>query len=474
MPKNILIFSDGTGQVGGLRPDQHLSNIYKLYRATRTGPDSPINPAEQVAYYDAGLGSAEVSGGLLTAVEFVKKFFSSAFGTGLVTNVADCYEAILKHYNPGDRIYLFGFSRGAYTVRCLAGVLNLCGVPTKTANGDQVPRSGKALRAIADEAVHSVYEHGGGRPRDEFEDEREELARRFRVKFGSQDGEENKRGNVPPYFIGVFDTVAALGASGWKQIGMIAMIATLAGAAVGLAAIIPWLVFGHFWAFAAMIGAIALIVSLGILTRNRVKFIRDYPKQGDLSWHISHWRFKHYDRYLDPRVHYARHAMAIDETRLAFERVGWGRIVDAAKMPEDWLIQTWFAGNHSDIGGSYDETESRLSDIALQWMVDQCKDGAIPDGLKIDQSKLNLFGDPSGIQHCEVEAVLDRYPRWTPRWMHRSWGAAPREGVSFAKCHPTVKQRFEMAAVSSCGASRPYRPLSLKDDPDLVAFYSEA
>ncbi len=51
MGKNIVIFSDGTGQAGGVRPDQHLSNIYKLYRACRTGPDSTINPAEQVAFY---------------------------------------------------------------------------------------------------------------------------------------------------------------------------------------------------------------------------------------------------------------------------------------------------------------------------------------------------------------------------------------------------------------------------------------
>ena len=62
MSKNILIFSDGTGQAGGISFDERRSNIYKLYRATRVGPDSTINPAEQVAYYDAGLGSLPPSG----------------------------------------------------------------------------------------------------------------------------------------------------------------------------------------------------------------------------------------------------------------------------------------------------------------------------------------------------------------------------------------------------------------------------
>jgi uncharacterized protein (DUF2235 family) len=64
MPKNILIFSDGTGQAGGLRLDENRSNIYKLYRATRCGPDTAIDPREQLAFYDAGLGSQPPGGAL--------------------------------------------------------------------------------------------------------------------------------------------------------------------------------------------------------------------------------------------------------------------------------------------------------------------------------------------------------------------------------------------------------------------------
>ena len=57
MGKNILIFADGTGLAGGLLPDEMRSNIYKLYRATRCGPDSTIHPSKQLAFYDPGLGS---------------------------------------------------------------------------------------------------------------------------------------------------------------------------------------------------------------------------------------------------------------------------------------------------------------------------------------------------------------------------------------------------------------------------------
>jgi hypothetical protein len=54
MPKNILIFSDGTNQAGGLTPGQNVRNIYKLYRATRCGPDTNIDPREQLTFYGPG------------------------------------------------------------------------------------------------------------------------------------------------------------------------------------------------------------------------------------------------------------------------------------------------------------------------------------------------------------------------------------------------------------------------------------
>jgi len=212
MVKNILIFSDGTGQFGGLKPDQRLSNIYKLYRASRSGVDSHIDPAKQVAFYDAGLGTGEAGASWL---QKISRIFGAAFGTGISDNIADCYEAIIKVYEPGDRVYLFGFSRGAYTARCVANVMNLCGVPSRMPDGSPVPRGGRALRDLAEEAVFEVYEHGSGHTREKYESEREEKARRFRAKYdccgSGQDGEE--QGNVAPYFVGVFDTVASLGAS---------------------------------------------------------------------------------------------------------------------------------------------------------------------------------------------------------------------------------------------------------------------
>ncbi|MDO6414393.1 DUF2235 domain-containing protein [Sphingomonas sp. BIUV-7] len=193
--------------------DQRLSNVYKMYRAARVGPDSAIDPARQIAFYDPGLGTDDDVHGFGRTWRTVGKFLASVAGRGIGTNIADCYEFVLNHWQPGDRIFIVGFSRGAYTARCVGQVISLCGVPTHEAGQPAVPfrRFARSTRKAAERAVHQVYEHGAGFKISEFEDERNEQARRFRKDYGSADG---KIANAYPYFIGVFDTVAALGAKG--------------------------------------------------------------------------------------------------------------------------------------------------------------------------------------------------------------------------------------------------------------------
>ncbi len=475
MPKNILIFSDGTGQSGGVRPDQRLSNVYKLFRATRVGPDNEIDPAQQIAFYDPGLGTTEDAGNLrLKIASSIRKFASSATGAGLGQNVVDCYEAIVKHYEPGDRVFLFGFSRGAYTARCVGGVLALCGVPTRMPDGDPVPRHGSALRAIASEAVHKVYEHGSGRDRTTYRPERLELARRFRAKYSSDmDG----HANVAPYWIGVFDTVAALGASGLRRLLMLAALLAAVGAAgVGAAALLAWLFGWPFWTTALAITGAAALFALLKVARARLRVIRDYPTVGKWRWHWSGWRFKFYDTNLDARVRFARHALAIDETRSDFQRVPWGQPSEGNALvfpgePERFR-QWWFAGNHSDIGGSYPEDESRLSDIALRWMVEEAV--SLPDPILVDEGKLRIYPSATGMQHCEVEGLRDSYPSWMPRKLRRTWKVKPRMEASGAPYHPTVLERIALPAISNCGRSEPYRPLALSKDPTLAHYYGGA
>jgi hypothetical protein len=262
LSKNIVVFSDGTGQDGAVRLDARLSNIYKLFRASRIGAESAIDPAKQIAFYDPGLGTDSDSRGFGRIGKTLYKWAASVAGRGIGTNIADCYEFIINHWQLGDHIFIFGFSRGAYTARCVAQVLSLCGVPTHASNaaGQPFRRFGRDARLVAERAVHQVYEHGAGYPRADFEAERDELARRFRVEFGSDD---QGKTNACPYFIGVFDTVAALGASGWKRIGIIAGLVIAAALGVAAVASLTFVLPGWLlWRLLATAAAVAFLVAI--------------------------------------------------------------------------------------------------------------------------------------------------------------------------------------------------------------------
>ncbi len=451
--KNILIFSDGTGQAGGLLPDERRSNIYKLFRATRIGPDSSIDPAEQLAFYDPGLGSQPLGYGTVQRVwRWVYNTVSQAMGLGLTANIVDCYAAILTLWEPGDRIYLFGFSRGAYTVRCLGAVLGLCGVPTTMKDGSPLRRDPQTTRAIADEAVKRVYQHVSS-PKDEaYLEQRKALAARFREQHGSDTG---GKANAIPYFIGVFDTVAALGSYG--------LMAGLTAAAVAIMAAVAWLLSLLAYTFSFWFGLLVVTaVVLGL-----IGFLKTYVKyavglEGYTFWetlHVTHLKMKFYDNQLNPDVPYAKHALSIDENRADFERVPW---TNAGMDNEGGRFeQVWFAGNHSDVGGSYPENESRLSDIALQWMVEAAQ--AVPDGIRIDGDVLQLYPSSAGPQHDECKS--GRFGRF--------WKKGRRIVPDDAVLHPTVKERFAQPQVLHYDVMKPYRPPNLRHHREVKQYYED-
>src|SRR5260221_543754 len=159
LAKNVIIFSDGTGQVGGIAFDEIRTNVYKMYRACRVGPDTVIDPAKQVAFYDPGLGSS-VDGSRIKIgwARALYNLVSKATGLGMTANIVDCYAALIRLYRPGDRVFLIGFSRGAYTVRSLAGVIALCGIPRHDYGGAPLPMDMAGSRRLASKAVKGVYQ----------------------------------------------------------------------------------------------------------------------------------------------------------------------------------------------------------------------------------------------------------------------------------------------------------------------------
>jgi uncharacterized protein (DUF2235 family) len=448
MAKNILIFSDGTGQRGGVTVEERRSNVYKLYRATRCGPDSCIDPAEQFAFYDAGIGT--VPGGITGFGRFGRWLYNllgQATGLGLTANIVDCYAAIIRVWEPGDRIFLFGFSRGAYTVRCVGGVLGLCGVPTRAADGGPLKRDPASAGRLAKKAVRRVYQHF--RPVKETpspdarpDDLRKALAQRFRAAHGS---DADGKSNAFPHFIGVFDTVASLANRFVLVVLAVVSVALLAAISYGLSYL--------FWTFCLWfltLAGLAVLAALLAYLWTHVKIAFNLP--GYRWWQtlrITPLWMQFYDRNLSRDVGFARHALAIDERRKSFNRVAWGSPSDSKQTQPEWFEQIWFAGNHSDIGGSYLETESRLSDIPLAWMVAAAQ--AVPGGIKIDPSVLRLYPSAAGMQHDEAKRGLFKYA-----------GTIIRTIPPNAPLHETVYERAALATVLNYDLTEPYRPKGLE------------
>lgn len=323
MAKNIVILSDGTGQAFAGKDKGGGTNVFKLYHAIRNA-----SPAQQTVFYDPGLGSDPDDDGL-SWTRWGYNFVSKATGLGISRNIKDCYEALIERYEPGDRIFLFGFSRGAYTVRSLGGVLGLCGIPSRDAAGRPTRTNRNARAAAVEEAVEAVYKNyaASSDPADiaRAAEQRQELGSRYRV--------DRLAVQAAPYFIGVWDTVRALG--------------------------IPY------------VGQV--LAALG------------------LSAHAFH------NADLSDKVAHARQALAIDENRDIFGPVLWSE--PSTLRASGRIRQLWFAGCHSDIGGGFAETG--LSDVALEWMVDEAI-AVKPFGLLVEQSRmaeLVVHADPLGVQH---------------------------------------------------------------------------
>jgi uncharacterized protein (DUF2235 family) len=125
MPKRIVYCADGTWQA-----PVNNTNVYRLYNALTVS-------ADQVTFYDDGVG-ADAAG--------LNRVLQGAFGQGLLQNIQDGYTKIAHVYEPGDEIFLFGFSRGAYTARSLAGMIANCGMPTGAFSDDCVTQAFAAYR----------------------------------------------------------------------------------------------------------------------------------------------------------------------------------------------------------------------------------------------------------------------------------------------------------------------------------------
>lgn len=178
MNKNIVICCDGTGNKFG----QHNTNIVKISQAC-LHDDSESAPVKQIVYYDPGVGTLNLPGESWYT-KLKSAWCGLGFGYGLNQNIIDAYEYLMENYQPDDKVFLFGFSRGAYTVRALAGMIFRFGLLRKGST-NLIPY------------VSDMYHQFRQNQKIDYA-----IAAEFKQSFSQE---------CKPQFIGVFDTVAAMG-----------------------------------------------------------------------------------------------------------------------------------------------------------------------------------------------------------------------------------------------------------------------
>ncbi len=325
MPKNIIYCADGTWnepeeeENGVIAP----SNVYKLFLLLERN-------STQLVDYEKGVG---------TASSFFDLITGGIFGKGIFNKIQDGYEFLAKNYEAGDKIYLFGFSRGAYTVRALAKIIEMVGL-TKMEKCTLEPFT-NCLKLQANN-----YCENCSRNRNILTDlkytfspdvklasqlskikEKNENRDGIKLKFVPTNFENRlkefqnnrkPRPNISIEFIGVWDTVERL--------------------------------------------------RVNIMTILKLWYYKLNKKEIDIN---SHGNVKNF-----------YHALAIDENRLPFLPT----LANESKAEAfENIKQVWFTGAHSNVGGGYKQTS--LSNNTLRWMVQQAQN----HGVTFNGQLLQLF-----------------------------------------------------------------------------------
>lgn len=181
MPKNIVVCSDGTGNSGGKRRG---TNVWRIFNAV----DRYREDRKQITYYDDGVGTHDVR---------LLRLLGGAFGVGLCRNICEAYEFLALNYEEGDKLFMFGFSRGAYTVRSLAGMICRCGLLKR----DAVLRATRRTRRCDVKRVLHAYRSETTTPADASAEQIHECLRINDLPLRP----------VEIHFVGVWDTVDAVG-----------------------------------------------------------------------------------------------------------------------------------------------------------------------------------------------------------------------------------------------------------------------
>jgi uncharacterized protein (DUF2235 family) len=195
MPKNIVICCDGTANEFA----EDRTNVVKLYYTLEQ------DSSKQISFYHPGIGTMEPAGALSTPARKITRLLGMAVGYGLEYDIRDAYTFLMNHYEDNDVVYIFGFSRGAYTARAVCSLLYMYGL-IRPGNDPLVPYAIRMMMAI--NKLHEMKQKKGGAT----DEEKKAIAGYFRL---AEDFKQTMcRTCCDPHFVGVWDTVSSVG---WKN-----------------------------------------------------------------------------------------------------------------------------------------------------------------------------------------------------------------------------------------------------------------
>lgn len=420
--RTIVVCLDGTGD----KFDSDNSNIVHIVGCLKK--DDP----SQLTYYQSGIGTYD-AGGLRNGIA---AGLDMAVGSGLGVHIKDAYHFLMHTYKEGDKICLFGFSRGAYTARCLAGMLHKVGLlPARN-----VSQIAFAYQFYKDDTPE------GWKMSSEFK-------RTFCI-------------DCSVYFVGVFDCVAS--------VGFIPRKLPFSNS--------PTARTGHFR------HAMALDEH-----RSKFKCCHWQRKDGKYSDHPTKseaqqmWNEKfplangnphrHINGSAAPNGTYHKHHTPRSDSRPSESE--WERDVRLAKHRDSDVLEVWFMGCHADVGGGAVKNEERhkLSQIPLRWMIRQtfaCNTGLLFHTEKLAEIGLDIhtlhpyylplnkptFGPSPG--------QMDNYHKGLPPISRRSTALSPRS-LSTSSSDEGVYDLTYLSDSSPHKATGTWIPEQVEDHFDSLA-----
>jgi uncharacterized protein (DUF2235 family) len=344
--KRIILSSDGTGNAGG---QGYNTNVWNLHTAIdRNDYDQDHTKVKQIAFYDDGVGVNQ---------SVFMEILGGAFGLGLSANVIELYTFLVYNYQEKDKIYLFGFSRGGFTIRIVAEIIATMGI----------------LKLDADNHCSD----------DELKLEIRAIYNKFRANAKKTEPSDQLLSQESKYLRTFIKHVVCI-CNKVKSFYLVKHLLTITKKLFYYTVDIKQKIIPSPNYMISHQVADADYLSEQNFYKPEIEFIGIWDTvdayaipTDSFAYFINHciYSFQANNRQLHKKIKKACHALAIDDERQTFHPVLWDEDEEQKNQLTPRIEQVWFAGVHANTGGGY--PKQGLSWTALDWMMEKAKSSGL-------------------------------------------------------------------------------------------------